>query len=159
MEFKRYEHIDDMPLFNWRKVQEDQDYRYTRLEDIYKGEEEPEDYLAWDKVYESFLETFGVSEYYTRILELRLQKAIAQCDLVITEDRSHNNFIKRYDREITELMNRDNDMTLGDCISYVSKWQGYPVQQKKTTVREFYETLETMKKEANKQKEQAQKKK
>lgn len=153
MEFKYYEHIDDMPLYNWRKVQEDQDYRYTRLEDIYKYKETTTDYIAWDKVYESFLDSFGVSEYYVRILEIKRMKALAQCELVITGDRSNNNTIKRCDRELKEIMERDNDMTLGDCISYVSKWQGFPVRQKQTTVREFYETLETMRKEADKNKQ------
>ena len=99
-----YYDIDEMPLFNWRKCQEKQDYKYTR-KDIKKGTEE-EDLKAWDIIYDSYLSEFGLGSEYERILEIKTRIAELQCNLVIEDDRFLLNEIKRLERELNDILNR-----------------------------------------------------
>jgi len=142
--------IDECMIYNWRKCQEGQ-FIYTR-KDLTIGDEKT-DVLAWELIQDSYYEKFGLGKDYLRVLELQKDIALLQCDLIITNDNFINNKIKRYKRELEEILNRPYKSDIQETLIHITKWLGSPVREKETTVLELYSMLNVMKKEADKQKQ------
>ena len=147
---KHYNNISEMPVYNWRMCNEGNP-EYTRL-DINKGTMQ-EDSAAWDSVYDSYITKFGLGKEYLRVLEIRKDVALLQCDLVITDDKFLNNKIKRLNRELDEILSKPVEGDVTSCVIHLSKWCGYRVNEKEVTVLEFYTMLQEYKKEIEAQKE------
>ena len=143
--------IDECMVYNWRKCQEG-DLKYTR-KDISKGDKDS-DALAYDMIYDSYLKKFGLGKNFERVLELKKEIALLQCDLVIDSNNSLKNIIRRYKKELEDILNKPSDGDLTTVLIHVSKWMGSPVREKETTVLELYSMLEVMKKEAEQIKQQ-----
>jgi hypothetical protein len=140
-----------MPLKNWRKCNEDGEYIYTRC-DIDKGTEE-EDANAWRNIYDSFLLKFGIAKDYKRVLELKAEIALLQCDYVENDDTYALNMIRRLERELEELIDRPADIDTDGIIIHLEKWRGFAIDEDKITVRKFYKLLHEYKRYHDKVKE------
>lgn len=141
--------IDECMVYNWRKCQEGE-LTYCR-KDLLTGTPE-NDVLAWELIQDSYYEKFGLGKDYLRVLEIQKDIALLQCDLVITNDKFLNNKIKRYKRELEEILNRPYKSDMQETLIHITKWLGSPVREKETTVLELYSMLNVMKKESDKQK-------
>ncbi len=142
--------IDECMVYNWRKCQEGE-LIYTR-KDLNIGRE-ADDVLAWELIQDSYYAKFGLGKDYLRVLEIQKDIALLQCDLVITGDTFLNNKIKRYKRELEEILDRPYKNDLQETLIHITKWLGSPVREKETTVLELYSMLNVMKKEADAQKQ------
>lgn len=128
-----------MPLYNWRKCQEGNELIYTRV-DLKKGSEN-EDIEAWDNIYDTFLLEFGLGKDYERILDIRTEIALLQCEYVIEDNKFLLNRIKQLEIELKDLVDKPNQTDLDTTIIYIEKWMGFAIREKETTVRKFYKLL------------------
>lgn len=145
-----YEDIEDFPLYNWRKIQEKSLIVFARR-DVKHGTAK-EDKENWVKIQDSFLAEFGLTKDYQRIIELQIEIAELECDLVIDDDNFLKNRIKQLNREIEELRAQGVGSDMDDTIHYIETWRKIEVDEKKTSVRKFFKLLRTYKRESDERK-------
>lgn len=140
-----YDNIDEISIFNWRRCLEEQLFEFCRIDPSEKDEKNDE--RAWDVIYDTFLKEFGLGKDYKRILELQLEISELQCDFVIEDNNFMRNLIRRLERELQELMEKPVENDMDATITILKKWLGFPIDQKKVTIREFYKDLRMYEKE------------
>lgn len=149
-EISYYDNIDEMPLYNWRKCQEKEEYNYCRITPKEGGDEEStelEDLKAWDKIYDSYIKEFGLGKDFERIMELRREIAELQCDFIIKDERYILNRIKRIQRELMDFLERPVDSDTDTILTHLRKWMGTWLDEKVMTVKDFYKMLREYEKE------------
>ena len=165
-----YKSIDEMPLFNWRKCQEQGLLMFSRIEGktvvnarkwvvwllsfVYKrGKFTTEnDLKAWEKIYDSYLAEFGLGDDYEYLLDLKQRITEVNLDIAISGDKFLLNKSRRLQEELDEFIARPSEGDTDTAIVYLSKWLGYNLNQKEVTVREFYKMLRDYKRENDAQK-------
>lgn len=132
-----YHSIDDIPLFNWWRIREG-DYEYTR-KDLKAGSQR-KDIEAFILINDSFLKEFGFSPDEQRIIELKREIALLQCEYVISEDNFLRNNIRRLELELDELLNRDIGAGIDreEFLIHLEKWIGFRLDEKEITARKYY---------------------
>jgi len=128
----------DIPLFNWLKIQEGE-LMYSRI-NLEEGSEEL-DLKHCDLIKDSYYLEFGVSKEHLRILELYKDIAEAKLDWIIDNNDFILNRIRHLEAELEEILGRPSDSDIDTNLITLSKWIGYPVRKKETTVKEFYKMV------------------
>lgn len=149
-----YEDIEDFPLYNWRKIQEKGLIEYAR-KDLSKGSVDY-DKKFWVKIQDSFLAEFGLSKEYERILELQLDIAELECDLVINDTPFLQNKIRHLNNELEELRNRGVECDMDECIHYIEIWRKIEVNELTMNVRKFFKLLRTYKEDSKTRRKKAE---
>ena len=141
-----WESIDDMILYDWMKCLNGE-LKYVSK----KRKEHATNQDAWEKLYDQYLATYGLGEKFEKYLKLLQKKAMLQCDYVITRDRFKLNEIEVQQAKIDSMqMHFGDGQTIQETLIYLSKWLGYKVDIKSTTVREYYDLIENYGKWSNK---------
>lgn len=134
-----------LPLFNWRMINEKNDFTYLR-----KNNEvgtKTNDLKAWNIVLDTYYKEFGISDDYQVLLELKGDLAMVCNDFAISGDMFLQNKIRHLNEQIDELINKPVDGDLNSAINTVSKWQGYRINQKEVMTNEFMYLLRDLKRE------------
>lgn len=140
-----YNHIDELPLYNWLKISEGK-IEYSRKE-IDKGNEK-NDLIYSEKLKDTYFEEFGLSNDLIRLIELQKELAEARLEWIITENNFIKNKISMLEIEIEDLLsNKNNDGDIDESIISLSKWIGYRIDVRVVTVKEFYKMVKLFKKE------------
>ena len=140
-----YNHIDELPLYNWLKISEGK-IEYSRKE-IDKGNEK-NDLIYSEKLKDTYFEEFGLSNDLIRLIELQKELAEARLEWIITENNFIKNKISMLEIEIEDLLsNKNNDGEIDESIISLSKWIGYRIDVRVVTVKEFYKMVKLFKKE------------
>lgn len=142
-----YKNIDELPLYNWIKINEG-DLKYCR-KDINKGSDE-KDKASYEIITDTNYEQFGLDKNHSRLLDLYYQLAMARLEWISTAVDFIKNKINRLEFEIDDLykrMNDEGDGDFGETIILMSKWVGYRIDDKVVTVKEFRSMVSLFKKE------------
>jgi len=144
-----YHFISEFTLFNWRQCLAG-DYTFTR-KDLEIGTEEM-DALAWINIYDDYIKQIGLGKNYEYILEMRRDLAILQCDFIITNNRFLLNNINILKDDINEALKNSEkggeDMTT--TLLRLSKWAGFKLDERTTTVLELHKMIDLVKQQAAK---------
>jgi len=141
-----YLSIDEIPLFNWFKCH-DGKLKYTRKNRI--GSEK-EDLESWTKIYDEYLSRFGINEEFQNFMQKQIDKAIKECEYLETGNRKLLNDINILEAKIRELMNTGkNEISSGELLQVLSKFQGYRIDVKTITVGEYFDLINIYKKQNN----------
>lgn len=143
---KYYESVEDMPLYNWHKCING-DYYYARLDGKQLDLTECE--LSFRKVYESYMNTFGVDKKYKERIDIIKKIALLQCDYLISKDQFKLTEIEVQNAKL-EMFNTEtsSNVTLQTTLIHLSKWVGYRLDWKQVSVYEYYTLLEESSKQA-----------
>lgn len=136
-----YESIDEIPLYNWAKINDgnlkfilismDSDVTDLELSD------------AWEKLYDDYIEKRGLSKHYKKLLSLMKQKVILQCDYIITGELFKLTELEIQEQKLNEMIQKDAiDISIEKTLIYLSKWIGYRLDWKVITLNEYYLILE-----------------
>lgn len=142
-----YLDTENLPLFNWRMINDKSDFTYLRIDKL-KGSEN-EDIQAWELTLDSYYKEFGLSEDYNVLLELKMDLALLQNDYAISGNTFLQNKIRHLTEQVQELIDRPVEGDLMSAINSISKWQGYRVNQKEVSTNEFMYLLRDFKKEVD----------
>ena len=135
-----YYSIEEMPLYNWIKCTEANDKQYMRKG---KNGNEKGDIEAWNKVYTEYIEQYGLTKYYKRLLEQYKKKAVAELNFVITGDRFELTRIAMESQKLERILNNGGKgITIEKSLIHLSKWLGYWLQSKKISVKEYFDLNE-----------------
>tara|TARA_R110001632_G_scaffold76073_1_gene172725 strand:- start:25719 stop:26141 length:423 start_codon:yes stop_codon:yes gene_type:complete len=128
-----------MPLYNWIKCN-DEKIQYTR-----KGKKgnKYHDLINWELLYNEYLKEFGLDKRYKKYLETKTEKALLQSEYIITKER-----FKLTEIEIQNQKLKDLEIYFGEgksievILTWMGKFLGYKLNQKTTTVKEYFVILE-----------------
>ena len=145
-----------MPLHNWIKCNEGE-LKYIRKE-VKEEEEENEneyenenDSIAWMIVYEQYIEKYGLSDVYRRLLEVMKKKALFELEYVITKERFKLTEIEIQETKLnTMLANNGSGMNTEESLIHLSKWIGYRLNPMEVSVSEYFNILKEYGKTNNK---------
>ena len=132
---KYYDSIDNLPYWNWKKVNETGDYSYL----IISGEVADLE-LVWFKIFDEYIKEVGLPEEYRDFLELYKEYLVLRIDFELTGNRVLLNFIQikkiELDKKSKTEPGKDNTTAI------LSKFMGFPVKEKEVTVSEYYNYLQ-----------------
>lgn len=138
---RRYSGIDTMILFNWLQCL-DGNFNYTRLRATENDVIDENDMNAWDKVYSSYIDCFGLNDLYIRLLGFQKKKALAQAEYVLTKSAFQKNIIRLMDIEIEKVKKEMNKgITTESVLVHLSKYMGFRQDPKKITVKEYFSLI------------------
>ncbi len=153
--FKAYDHyktIDEMPIYNWLKVQATNDVRWVLH--IYRDCPKKQMVIlqeAQTKMTNEYIDTFGMSEEYVKILELTRDIRVLELKYMEDGNKVHLTMIEYNQAKLKVLRSRLNKGDAEAVKVHVAKYLGFQVNFKQMTVREFYSALKEIKHENEQQ--------
>ena len=133
-----WESIREMPLDNWIKCT-DGDLTFVRKTPGKKKELTTKDFEQWGKIYDDYINQFGLSELYKKLLELMRKKALLELEFVTTGQRFKLTEIELTEAKLkTALSNNGEGLTIEQSLIYLSKWVGFHLNPRKITVLEYF---------------------
>ena len=136
-----YKLIDETPLYNWIKINNGE-MNYI-LKDINKKVSEAKLEIYFNELYDNFLLNFGVGKKQKEVFTEMKKLAILECDLVIKKDEFLKTKIEVQKKKIENLKRKSEvGLTIEESLIYLSKWLGYKLSAKETTIKEYYTILQ-----------------
>ena len=136
---KLYKSIDELPIWNFEKINKTSDLGYLYSE----YQEKPKiDNLddVWEAIYNEFIKEFGLSQYFLDWLNLRLQALELYREAYVEGEKYKRVLAKVKEAEADELMS-SNSTQDNNVYAIVSKSMGFRVDPKQVSVKEFYQYL------------------
>lgn len=139
MQGEYWNSIDEMPLYNWIKCNKG-NIEFTRKS---KRGNKIQDYINWKLLYNEYLRDFGLDVRYKKYLEAQRKRALLQSDYIITKER-----FKLTEIEIQSQKIKDLSAYFGEAkeieliLTWLGMFLGYKLDQKTTTVKEYFIILE-----------------
>jgi hypothetical protein len=133
---KYYNSIDTMPIHNYLKVVDENDYSFMVVKRGIFGNVEQ----AFENIQRQLVDRFGISENYAEILELRREICDMKCEVAITGDRFQNTFINIKEAELEQL-NKIKGSTTDELKVILEKWLGFKLNLQQITVSEWFTYL------------------
>ena len=144
-----YKDIDDLPVWNWFKINETDDITYL-LHEKRKVNSKEQDYLQriFQKIYAKFIDTFGMNDMLRRVLELRRDIAVLQLEKSINNDSSRQTFIDIKEAELKGIILEAEKETNTNIKAYLDKFMGFHIDERKISVKDYYSYISLLKREA-----------
>lgn len=115
---------------------------YTRIDIGTELTETDQDRITWDSLYDQYIKRYGLGKLYKRLLSVMKDKALIECDFVITRDRFKLTELEIKEAELKQMIETNNTgMTIEQAIIYLSKWIGYRLNPREITVTEYFNIL------------------
>jgi hypothetical protein len=115
---------------------------YIKKEVMPGADPNEDDLKAWEKLHDQYIEKYGLSKLYKKLLSLMKEKALLECTFVITRDRFKLTQIELKEVELkSAIANNSNGMTIEEALVYLSKWIGYRLNPKEISVVEYFNIL------------------
>jgi hypothetical protein len=146
---EHYTGIEDLPIWNWFKINETNDLTYLlhkrRLVTVNEKE-----YLTklFSNIYEDFTNTFGINETLQKVMSLKRDIAVLQLDISINGDTSRQTFIDIKIQELNDIIKNSENEKNTTVKAYLDKYMGFFIDEKKISVKDYYSYLELLKQEA-----------
>lgn len=132
--------IDDMPLYNWIKCNNGF-YEFIRKNQSLKHNNK--DVEQWGKIYDQYLEKFGLNDRYEKYLETKRKKALLQADYVINKNNFNKTKIAIQDAKLKNFeIYFGNGQDIEIILVWLGKYIGYKIDKKATSVKEYFILLE-----------------
>lgn len=142
-----YQDVDELPLFNFKKIIETKDLKYL-LKDENTKPTLQELETAWTLINEQVSSISGIADHYQKWLLLHIDLENLQLDLLATRDKSLITEINIKLKQI-ERMQKQFDQSGGNFdeqIAAVELFFKFHIDEQKTTVKRFFNYLNLMKK-------------
>lgn len=138
---KYYLGIDDMLLYNWLKCLEGK-LNYARINPVSTDEITQNDLNAWNKIYDNYLDTYGLNDLAKRFIKLQIKLSRTQNDYIIKESKFLFNVMRILKVEIEKLQKEMNKgVSTESVLVHLSKFMGFKQTPKTLTVKEYFDLL------------------
>jgi hypothetical protein len=146
-----YSTIDDLPVYNWFQIQKTNDLVWLLKESKTLSDDNKIQLEAiWREIYFEFLDTFGIPEQMKEILSLKRDIAVLNARMYIDSDSSLLTFIEIKEYQLAKLTASNEVNSVGNVRVYVEKFMGFKLNEKEISVKEFYQYIDVINKDANK---------
>lgn len=138
-----YNSIEDMPIYNWFKVNSTGDLRFCLIKhkskyDNLKAKQ------SFDALYTEYIDTFGIGESYKKVLELKAHIIDLKIDRQIMDDPFIDNWINIAEIDLAELNAQTNKTNTNEVKVHLEKYLGFRLNEKEVSVKEYYTYLNVM---------------
>lgn len=118
----------------------DGEVKYTRV-DLDHGDEK-RDNEAWFKIYDSYIDEFGLSKQYNKMLNTLKKKATLELDYTIKRDKFLLTLLEIEQQNLKLLLDNNGvGVTINESLVHLSKFVGYWLRPKDITTREYFTLL------------------
>lgn len=140
-----YKGIDDMPIRNWFKINETNDLKWvSKDQSINVSKHVNKLFEAWNKIFDEFIDMFGLPEKMKEILELKREIFVLEAQKNIENNGTLQLFIDIETDKLKELLNTEKEKSTGQARVYVEKFLGFKLNEKETSVKDFYQYIQAM---------------
>lgn len=138
-----YKSIEDMPIYNWFKVNSTGDLRFCLVKHKSKYDKNLAQ-KSFDTLYSEYIDFFGLGETYTKVLELKARIMDLKLEMKINNDTFIENFINMAEIDLKELQLQTNKTNTNEVKVYLEKYLGFRLNEKEVSVKEYYTYLNVM---------------
>jgi len=144
LEDKFYSGIEDLPIYNWIKVNETSDFSYlAKVKKDFKEAKAEEINKLWHQIYDEYLAKFGLGALTEKILKKQVQIARLRIRMVQSGDDSLETMIEINELELAKMIKPiQKGMDFYKLKALIEKRNGFVIDAKKCTVVEFYSYLD-----------------
>lgn len=133
-----YNQIDEVILWNWRKLKETGNLAYLRCDKQYKEQDSSKEGIeAYRSIRNQIYDEHGISDEFKMLMKLKVQWIHKKADAINTDDRFKHleaKIIKAdQDQIISEMPDSNDRKTLID----IQKLMGFHINERKITVDEY----------------------
>lgn len=146
MRINHYSDIDEMPVFNWFKINSTQDMSWM-LPRRKKLSDKETEFLSkkFNGLYDQYIATFGFNETFMEILKKKKQIAQMIVKKIEKNDSGMNTLIKIQQAKLQEMQEQmPATSTFYEIKDYVENKAGFQIDVHKMSVTEFYTKLQTI---------------
>jgi len=145
-----YNSIDDLPLWNFKKISETKDLKYL-LKDENANAKPDEFEKAWSRISEELNQVNGVSDQVQKWVLLRSDLERLYIDYILSKDQSiiTEINIKKRQLERMEKQFESEGGNFDEQIASVELFFKFHIDEKNTTVKRFFNYIKLMKKQAD----------
>lgn len=140
---KAYQTIDDLPIYNWLKIAETNNFKWLVIRGKYTKEE-----LEWiyELLMEEFIKTFGVSKQFKKLFNQKKKIAQLEAKYAITR-KEHLKFKLKIEKEKLKDLDpvKVEKENFFNVIKEVEKHTKRTLDEKSISVRKFYTYLNDLK--------------
>lgn len=153
-EVEFYNSIDDLPIYNFHKIMVSNDLRLlvkNKLSD--KQYKRNIDKLGkkWVSLYDEYLDHFGLSKSYLKILELQTKIAKLICQRWEKDDKTLVSIIQIEQSKLNDLNGKkEKSSTFEEDIAVIEKYRKIGLDAKTTSVKMFYTYIKLMEQDGKK---------
>lgn len=141
--------IDDLPLWNFKKVIETKELTFLQRDENSKATQE-ELSNAWNQISEQVAAVSGVDDLQQKYIMLQVDIENLTIDYLINRDASLITLIKTKQRELKKLMDRfEGNTNFDEQIAAVELAFKFQIDDRKTTVKRFFTYVNFLRKQDN----------
>ncbi len=142
--------IYDLPQWNWNQIHLTGNYGYIIKKQSYlKLELNNSDHLKqlFNQIYDEYIEEFGLSDNYIKMIEGRKRIAAMQHQYIQTGDRSILNMIEIEELEMKNEFNSSEGLRYEAVVMAIEKRQSIAIDPKTITVYKYNNYIRNIKEE------------
>ena len=146
MKPKYYTSIDEMPIYNWFKLNETNDLSYVLVDRSKKfKQDEAEKSLA--ALQKEYIDVFGINESFKQVLETKAYISSLIIDKEVSGDQFIQNFINIAIQDLEAIAKESEKVDVKEIKVHTEKYLGFRLNDKEITVREYYTYVDVMNKD------------
>jgi hypothetical protein len=105
------------------------------------------DELHFEKIFDSYIKEFGLSETYIKLLKTMHKKTLLELDFVLTRNRFKLTEVEMQIVRLENMVNNNkNGMTIEQTLVHLSKWMNHWIDSKKVSTREYFDMMKEFEK-------------
>lgn len=145
-----YSDIEDLPLWNFKKVIDKKDLTFLKKTDESKATDE-ELTMAWNTINEQVAEITGVGDVQQKFIMLQTDIETLTIDFLVSRDKNLITLIKTKQRELEKMIERQdvNKASFDEQIAAVELAFKFQIDEHKTTVKRFFNYINILTKREN----------
>ena len=154
---KYYNSIDEIPIWNYWKFSETDDFKYLVICDDTSRQvkfKESKALKAWDNMTSQYIDFFGVNNTYKEILMLNREIILNEYIWEARREPISKVYAREAKKQLESLENNLINSNPQDQVFYIEKEMGFRVDIKQMSVKEFYSYVSNINKYAKEIKKQ-----
>ena len=144
---KYYTSIEDLPVYNWWKLHEKNDFKQVLR--TQKDKIDDRVIQVTKDLQNEFISTFGIDANYAQYLRKQIQIELMKIQVIKTGDRTLETMIDILEIELEDLTRKEEDKGLNTATIAVEKWMGFKLDSKKISTFEYYSYIKAIERATN----------
>lgn len=143
---KLYQDLDELPIFNWFKIHETGDLNYLVVSGKNGYKKKLQEH--WRKLYDMYIEAFGFSSEFLKILNKEKQIALMMIEKAETGNAVLQTHIELKQYDLTKMKDGMTKANLYQIKAHMDKHFGFHFDAKKVSVMEFFNNIKLIENES-----------
>lgn len=135
-----YTSIDEISIYNWRKIIEKQEYSYVLKSGKASDEKCKE---AFGLLYNEYVDTFGLNTAYVDIIELQNEILIYKIDIVANGELWKKAHLQLAENKLKTKLEA-KQINSSEVTVHIEKHMGFQIDEHKTSVLKYYNYLKAL---------------